>query len=95
MSLCFAPPPNSVLILVQTYPRHSWFHGHTRNLNVDEAIKRLTATIRWRESYKAAETANESFPKEVFGGVGYVFGKDKENRPITYAAFISYQKSSS
>ena len=46
----------------------------------------MTATIKWREEFKASETINEEFPLEVFEGVGYVFGKDKEGRPITFAA---------
>lgn len=53
------------------------------NMNVEEATKRLTATIKWRHEFRAAETVNETFPEDVFGGFGFVEGKDKEGRPIT------------
>ncbi|KDQ13018.1 hypothetical protein BOTBODRAFT_112040 [Botryobasidium botryosum FD-172 SS1] len=58
-----------------------------RNLNVEEAGKMLTSTLKWREEYKAAETADEEFPQDVFGGIGFVAGRDKEGRPITYNVY--------
>jgi len=58
-----------------------------RNLNVEEATKMLTATLKWREEYKAAETADEEFSQDVFGGIGFVAGKDKDGRPITYNVY--------
>jgi len=47
----------------------------------------IQATIKWRIEFKAAETVHESFPEDVFGGFGYVEGKDKEGRPITYNVY--------
>jgi len=57
------------------------------NYNVEDATKRLVATIKWREEFKASETINEEFPKEVFGTLGHVFGHDKEGRPITWNVY--------
>ncbi|KAG8954115.1 Non-classical phosphatidylinositol transfer protein (PITP) [Tulasnella sp. 419] len=58
-----------------------------RNLNVDEATKMLAETLKWRHTFKAAETADEEFPDDVFGKIGYVYGKDKGGRPITYNVY--------
>ncbi|KAF8329477.1 CRAL/TRIO domain-containing protein [Cantharellus anzutake] len=57
------------------------------NYDVEEATKRLIATIKWREEFKASETVNEEFPTEVFGTLGHVFGHDKEGRPITWNVY--------
>jgi hypothetical protein len=58
-----------------------------RNLDVDEATKMFMATLKWREEFHAAETVNETFPEDVFGGLGYVFAKDKEGHPITWNVY--------
>jgi len=55
-----------------------------RNLNVNEAEKMLVATLRWREEFKVEECVKEEYPKEVFGNLGHVYGKDKEGRPVVY-----------
>ncbi|KII87493.1 hypothetical protein PLICRDRAFT_699853 [Plicaturopsis crispa FD-325 SS-3] len=55
-----------------------------RNLNPSAARDMLVATLRWRASFKADTVATESFPEDVFGGLGYNYGKDKEGRPVTY-----------
>lgn len=44
----------------------------------------LVSTLRWREMFKAEEIINEQFPEEIFGKLGYNFGKDKDGRPVTY-----------
>ena len=49
-------------------------------------------TLRWRDTFKPEETLKETFPEEVFGKVGYVFGKDKEGRPVTYRSFPYYNE---
>ena len=43
----------------------------------------LTATLRWRDQFKVTEAIKEEFPDEVFGKLGYVYGKDKSGRPVT------------
>ncbi|KAF8518948.1 CRAL-TRIO domain-containing protein [Hysterangium stoloniferum] len=55
-----------------------------RHLNPTEASSMLVSTLRWRDIFKPEETLEEEFPKEVFGELGYVFGKDKDGRPVTY-----------
>jgi len=55
-----------------------------RALDVDEASKMLISTLKWRAEFRAASTVNEKFDPNIFGRLGYVHGKDKEGRPITY-----------
>jgi hypothetical protein len=55
-----------------------------RNLNVEQASQMFVATLKWREEFRAADAAKEEFPEDVFGKLGYVYGKDKDGRPITY-----------
>ncbi|KAG8717173.1 Non-classical phosphatidylinositol transfer protein (PITP) [Ceratobasidium sp. 394] len=55
-----------------------------RALDVDEAGKMLISTLKWRAEFRAADTVNEKFDQNIFGKLGYVHGKDKEGRPITY-----------
>ncbi|QRV74166.1 glycoside hydrolase family 43 protein [Ceratobasidium sp. AG-Ba] len=55
-----------------------------RAMNVDEAGKMLVSTLKWRAEFRAAETADERFDQNIFGKLGYVHGKDKEGRPVTY-----------
>jgi hypothetical protein len=47
----------------------------------------LVSTLRWREEFKVDELLQEEFPQDVFGGVGQVFGHDKEGRPVTYVLY--------
>ena len=49
----------------------------------------LVATLKWRQEFKIDELLSEEFPEDVFGGVGKVFGHDKEGRPVTYVTFAS------
>lgn len=42
----------------------------------------MTATLRWRDEFKISEILNETFPEEIFGAVGRVYGNDKEGRPV-------------
>jgi len=58
-----------------------------RNLNPQEARNMFVSTLRWRDTFKADELLNEKFPEDVFGKLGYVFGKDKEGRPVTYNVY--------
>jgi hypothetical protein len=48
----------------------------------------LTATIRWRDEFKVDEVVKEEFPEDVFGKLGYVYGKDEGGRPVTYVLFV-------
>lgn len=59
-----------------------------RELKVDDAETSMIATLRWREEFKITELLNEQFPEEIFGGVGRVFGHDKEGRPVTYVIYL-------
>jgi len=53
-----------------------------RNLSIREAGAMLTNTLRWRASFKIEAALKEDFPQEVFGNLGHLFGRDKENRPV-------------
>ncbi|KAF4610435.1 hypothetical protein D9613_006924 [Agrocybe pediades] len=55
-----------------------------RNLNVSEARDMFVNTLRWRESFDIPAALEEKCPEDVFGGLGYVSGHDKEGRPVTY-----------
>ncbi|KAI0683682.1 CRAL-TRIO domain-containing protein [Cytidiella melzeri] len=55
-----------------------------RELKVQDAESMLLATLKWRQEFKVDQLLSEEFPEEVFGGVGRVFGHDKEGRPVTY-----------
>ena len=48
----------------------------------------LVATLKWRQEFKIDELLDEEFPEDVFGGVGQVFGHDKEGRPVTYVICV-------
>ena len=56
----------------------------TRNLNVAEAKTMMIATLRWRDEFNVEEAVRETFPADVFGKLGYIYGKDKQGRPVTY-----------
>ncbi|PPQ62876.1 hypothetical protein CVT24_006274 [Panaeolus cyanescens] len=55
-----------------------------RNLNPKDARDMLVNTLRWRESFNIPAALNESFPQEVFGQAGHIYGVDKGNRPVVY-----------
>jgi len=55
-----------------------------RNLSVSEAKDMLVSTLRWRESFKVEEALQEEFPEDIFGKLGYIYGHDKEGRPVVY-----------
>ncbi|PPQ90753.1 hypothetical protein CVT25_010142 [Psilocybe cyanescens] len=55
-----------------------------RNLSVTEARDMLVNTLRWRESFNIEAALKEDFPEEVFGKLGYIYGKDKGGRPVAY-----------
>ncbi|KIY47068.1 CRAL/TRIO domain-containing protein [Fistulina hepatica ATCC 64428] len=55
-----------------------------RNLSVAEAKHMLISTLRWRESFNIESVLKEEFPDDVFGKVGYIYGRDKEHRPVVY-----------
>ncbi|KAI0083848.1 CRAL-TRIO domain-containing protein [Irpex rosettiformis] len=58
-----------------------------RELDVPGAVDMLVATLKWRQEFKTDELLSEEFPEDVFGGVGKVFGHDKEGRPVTYNVY--------
>jgi len=55
-----------------------------KNLVLADAQAMLVSTLKWREEFEVAKLATEDFPEDIFGPVGHVFGKDKEQRPVTY-----------
>jgi phosphatidylinositol transfer protein SFH5 len=51
----------------------------------------LIATLRWRDEFKVTEAIKEEFPEDVFGKLGYVYGKDKSGGPVAYVcSFLFY-----
>jgi hypothetical protein len=60
-----------------------------RNLNPTSAAEMLTATLRWRDEFGVSDAVKEEFPDDIFGKLGYVYGKDKSGRPVT-CVFIPY-----
>lgn len=52
----------------------------------------LTSTLRWREEFKVDSIMQETFP-DVFSGVGRIFGKDKEGRPVVSVLFTYIRNS--
>ncbi|KAG5634866.1 hypothetical protein H0H81_000466 [Sphagnurus paluster] len=55
-----------------------------RNLSVSSARDMLVSTLRWRTSINIDAVMKEEFPQDVFGSVGHIYGRDKENRPVVY-----------
>ncbi|KAI6126482.1 CRAL-TRIO domain-containing protein [Pisolithus croceorrhizus] len=55
-----------------------------RNLNVDEAKAMFISTLRWRQSFDVEGAMKEQYPEEIFGGLGKIYGKDKQGRPVVY-----------
>lgn len=53
-------------------------------MNPGEAKTMMIATLRWRDEFKVEEVINEKFDSDIFGNMGYIYGKDKEGRPVTY-----------
>lgn len=43
----------------------------------------MIATLKWREEFKMDELAADDDLRDAFSTVGYVFGKDREGRPVT------------
>ncbi|KAF8500523.1 CRAL-TRIO domain-containing protein [Gautieria morchelliformis] len=62
-----------------------------RNLNVAEARSMLVSTLRWRAQFEPEAALAEGFPAEVFGGLGHVYGRDREGRPVTYNVYGANQ----
>lgn len=55
-----------------------------RNLNLDEAKAMFISTLRWRQSFDVEGAIKEQYPEDVFGGLGKIFGKDKQGHPVVY-----------
>ncbi|TRM65468.1 CRAL-TRIO domain-containing protein [Schizophyllum amplum] len=58
-----------------------------RNLNVAEAKTMLTNTLKWRQEFGIEAALKEEYPKDVFGSLGYISGKDKQGRPVVYNVY--------
>lgn len=66
-----------------THTLFTHFTPKSRNLNPTSAAEMLIATLRWRDHFKVNEAVKEEFPDDIFGKLGYVYGKDKGGRPVT------------
>ncbi|KAJ2612643.1 Non-classical phosphatidylinositol transfer protein (PITP) [Coemansia sp. RSA 1365] len=55
-----------------------------RNNDVKLAREMLTNTLKWRAEFGVDGILEESFPEDVFGKVGYLYGHDTAGRPVTY-----------
>ncbi|KAI6142924.1 CRAL-TRIO domain-containing protein [Pisolithus thermaeus] len=42
------------------------------------------STLRWRQSFDVEGAMKEQYPEEIFGGLGKIYGKDKQGRPVVY-----------
>ncbi|KAL0572765.1 Non-classical phosphatidylinositol transfer protein (PITP) [Marasmius crinis-equi] len=58
-----------------------------RNLNPSAAHDMLLATLRWRDEFNVEAACKESFPEDIFGSLGHIYGKDKEGRPVVYNVY--------
>ncbi|KAF9269104.1 CRAL/TRIO domain-containing protein [Marasmius fiardii PR-910] len=58
-----------------------------RNLNPSAAHDMLVATLRWRDEFNVEAACKESFPDDVFGQIGHIYGRDKEKRPVVYNVY--------
>ncbi|ESK97874.1 cral trio domain protein [Moniliophthora roreri MCA 2997] len=58
-----------------------------RNLNPTAAKDMFIATLRWRDEFNVDAACKEQFPDDVFGKLGYIYGKDKEGRPVVYNVY--------
>lgn len=54
---------------------------------MENAKNMLIDTLKWRAEFKADDVTKEEFPKDVFGNLGHIYGRDKGGRPITYVSF--------
>ena len=54
-----------------------------RELNVEDAANMMISTLKWRDEFKTDELSAEEFPRDIFGPVAHVFGRDKDGRPVT------------
>ncbi|PIA14997.1 CRAL/TRIO domain-containing protein, partial [Coemansia reversa NRRL 1564] len=55
-----------------------------RNNDVEKAREMLTNTLKWRAEFGVDGILEETFPEDVFGKVGYLYGHDTAGRPVTY-----------
>lgn len=53
-----------------------------RNLNPTVAKDMMVATLRWRDEFNIEAALKEEYPKEIFGQLGHVYGRDKGGRPV-------------
>ncbi|KAJ1723968.1 Non-classical phosphatidylinositol transfer protein (PITP) [Coemansia erecta] len=58
-----------------------------RNGDVTQAREMLKNTLVWRVQFDVANILEEKFPEDVFSKVGYVYGHDREGRPVTYNSY--------
>ncbi|KAI8320305.1 CRAL/TRIO domain-containing protein, partial [Martensiomyces pterosporus] len=55
-----------------------------RSNDIEQARDMLTETLKWRAEYKVDGILDEEFPQDVFAKVGFLYGHDREGRPVTY-----------
>ena len=68
--------------LKMLYPLTAFQSIISRSLNVQDARKMLVDTLRWREEFKVEEATKAEYPKDVFGNLSHIYGKDKGGRPV-------------
>ncbi|KZV66321.1 CRAL/TRIO domain-containing protein [Peniophora sp. CONT] len=55
-----------------------------RDLNVELAKEMMVHTLRWRDEFGVDAAIQETFPDDIFGNLGHIYGRSKKNEPITY-----------
>ncbi|KAI8070364.1 CRAL-TRIO domain-containing protein [Gongronella butleri] len=55
-----------------------------RDLSMPAARKMLIDTLKWRKEFNADNLLNETFDESVFSPIGFIHGKDKQNRLVCY-----------
>ncbi|KIL69365.1 hypothetical protein M378DRAFT_781198 [Amanita muscaria Koide BX008] len=55
-----------------------------RHLSIPDARDMFVSALRWRKIFDIDACIEETFPQDVFGQLGHIYGEDKEGRPIVY-----------
>ncbi|KAM6497051.1 CRAL-TRIO domain containing protein [Amanita muscaria] len=54
------------------------------HLSIPDARDMFVSALRWRKIFDIDACIEETFPQDVFGQLGHIYGEDKEGRPIVY-----------
>ena len=58
-------------------------------MNVELAKEMMVHTLRWRDEFGVEAAVAEKFPEDVFGNLGHIYGRSKNNQPITYVRSVA------